>query len=281
MSSIRIEPTAGALGAEISGVDVSKELSNSQAAEIRQAFLDHKVIFFREQTLTPTAQRRFASLFGEPEIYPFIKGYDEAPEVIEILKTEADEKNFGGSWHSDTSYMPEPALGTVLYAIETPKAGGDTLFANAAAAYDALSDGMKRMLGGLIGVNSSDNGYAGGRAAAMAKLDAMKGTFNRGSEGYVSEHPIVRTHPQTGLKSLFLNRSHTARFKDMTDAESRPLLDYLIQHITRPEFTCRFRWKPGSIAIWDNRVTQHFAINDYPGQLRRMNRVVLKGDRPR
>ncbi len=277
---IAVEPVAGALGAEISGVDVAGELSNSAAATIRQAFLDHKVIFFRDQTLTPTAQRRFASLFGEPEIYPFIKGFDEAPEVIEILKTETDVKNFGGSWHSDTAYKPEPALGTVLYALETPATGGDTQFANCAAAYDALSPGMRRMLDGLQAVNSSEHGYAGGRAAGMSKLDAMKGTFDAAAETFEAVHPVVRTHPETGVKSLYLSRSHTVRFADMTPAESKPLIDYLTDHITRPEFTCRFRWRPGSIAVWDNRATQHFAVNDYQGQRRRMHRVVLKGDRP-
>jgi len=276
---MQIESTAGALGAEITGVDVAN-LSNEAASAVRDAFLEHKVVFFREQTLTPAAQRRFASLFGEPEIYPFIKGFDEAPEVIEILKTETDQKNFGGSWHSDTSYMPEPALGTVLYALETPASGGDTMFASAAAAYDALSDGMKWMLHGLKGVNSSEHGYAGGRAANMAKLDAMGETYNQAATVFESEHPIVRTHPETGLKSLYLNRSHTVRFKDMTEAESKPLIEYLTAHITRPEFTCRFRWQPGSIAVWDNRTTQHFAINDYHGQRRRMHRVVLKGDQP-
>ncbi|MGZ0189698.1 MAG: TauD/TfdA dioxygenase family protein [Alphaproteobacteria bacterium] len=276
---MQIETTAGALGAEITGIDVAN-LSNEAATAVRDAFLAHKVVFFRDQSLTPVEQRRFASLFGEPEIYPFIKGFDEAPEVIEILKTETDQKNFGGSWHSDTSYMPEPALGTVLYALETPASGGDTMFASAAAAYDALSDGMKRMLDGVVAINSSEHGYAGGRAANMAKLDAMGETYNVAATVFESEHPLVRTHPETGLKSLYLNRSHTVRFKDMTEAESKPLIEYLTAHITRPEFTCRFRWQPGSIAVWDNRATQHFAINDYHGQRRRMHRVVLKGDRP-
>ena len=276
---MRIEPVAGALGAEILGVDVAR-LSNEESAAVRDAFLEYKVVFFRDQELTPVAQRRFATLFGEPEIYPFIKGFEEAPEVIQILKTETDAKNFGGSWHSDTSYMPEPAMGTVLYAVETPKAGGDTLFANATAAYEALSDGMKATLGGLIGVNSSEHGYAGGRAANMAKLDAMGGRYT-GAESYLSEHPIVRTHPETEAKSLYLNLSHTVRFKDWTEEESQPLLRWLAAHIVKPEFTCRFRWRPGSIAVWDNRATQHFALNDYAGQRRRMHRVVLKGDRPR
>lgn len=278
---MRIEPIAGALGAEILDIDVSGDLANSEAAAVRDAFLEHKVVFFRDQALTPVAQKRFASLFGEPEIYPFIKGFDEAPEVIEILKTETDVKNFGGSWHSDTSYMPEPALGTVLYALETPEAGGDTLFANCAMAYEALSDGMRRMIDGLKAINSSENGYSGGRAKAMANLDAMKGTYNTAATVFESAHPVVRTHPETGRKSLYINKSHTAHFQDMTRAESQPLIDFLTDHMIRPEFTCRFRWQPGSIAVWDNRTTLHFATNDYAGKRRQMNRVVLKGDRPR
>ena len=176
--------------------------------------------------------------------------------------------------------MPEPAMGTVLYALETPEFGGDTLFANTAAAYDALSVGLKKALDGLRAINSSDHGYKGGRAAGMARLDAMKGTFNSAAQSYESDHPVVRTHPETGLKSLFVNRSHTVRFKGMTEDESRGLIHWLCDHIIRPEFTCRFQWQPGSVAVWDNRATQHHAVNDYQGQRRRMHRITLKGDKP-
>lgn len=277
---MNISPVSGALGAEISGIDLSTELSNSAAADIHAAFLDHKVLFFRDQTLEPADMTRVARIFGEPDIYPFIKGMDGVPEVIEIVKTEADAKNFGGSWHSDTTYMEHPALGTLLYAVEVPDSGGDTLFANTALAYDALSDAMKTMLSGLRGVNSSENGYRGGRAKAMANLDAMKGTYNVASEVFESVHPVVRTHPETGRKSLYVNRSHTVRFEDMTAEESRGLLNYLWDHMIRPEFTCRFRWTPGAMAVWDNRTTLHHAVNDYPGKRRHMRRITLKGDRP-
>jgi len=146
---MRIRPISGALGAEILDISISDGLTNSETATIRDAFLENKVIFFREQKLTPKSQSEFARIFGEPDIYPFIRGLEDTPEVTEILKTETDAKNFGGSWHSDTSYMPEPAMGTVLYALETPEFGGDTLFANTAAAYDALSVGLKKSLGWL------------------------------------------------------------------------------------------------------------------------------------
>lgn len=277
---MQVAPISGALGAEISGVDLRSGLSNQQAADVHAAFLTHHVLFFRDQSMTAEEQLRFTRTFGEPALYPFIQGLPETPEVIEIIKTESDTANFGGSWHSDTSYMPEPALGSVLQGLEVPQAGGDTLFANTAAAYAALSDGMHRLVDGLVGVNSSDNGYGGSRARGMSKLSAMKGEFNEVAKSYESEHPIVRTHPESGIKGLYVSRSHTARFKDMTAPESKPLIDFLASHITRPEFTCRFRWEAGSVAVWDNRVTQHFALNDYAGKRRHMLRVTIKGDRP-
>jgi taurine dioxygenase len=277
---MQIAPVSGALGAEITGVDLSADLSNQQAADVHAAFLRHHVLFFRGQSMSPQQQMSFTRVFGEPALYPFIQGMPDAPEVIEIVKTESDIANFGGSWHSDTAYMPEPALGTVLQALEVPDAGGDTLFANTGAAYRALSDGMRRLVDGLVGVNSSENGYGGSRARGMSRLSAMKGAFNPVAESYESEHPIVRTHPESGIKGLYVSRSHTVRFKDMTAEESKPLIEYLTSHITSPEFTCRFRWQPGSVAVWDNRVTQHFALNDYAGKRRHMRRVTIKGDRP-
>lgn len=277
---MQITPVSGALGAEISGIDLSAELSNSTTAAVHEAFLAYRALFFRDQRLVPKQLVKASQLFGEADIYPFIKGLPDTPEVIEIIKTEADSKNFGGSWHSDTSYMPAPALATVLYALDVPSAGGDTLFANTAMAYDALSDAMKDLLAGLVGVNSSEKGYQGGRAAGMARLDAMKGTFEAAAETHESEHPVVRTHPETGRKSLYLNRSHTVRFKDMTVEESQPLIHQLCDHMIRPEFTCRFRWTNGALAVWDNRTTLHHAVNDYAGKRRHMHRITIKGDRP-
>jgi len=277
---MEIQPLSGTLGVEIRGVDLSRELSNSETADIYGAFLTHKVLYFRGPELSPQQQLRISRVFGEPDVYPFIKGLDEVPEVIEILKTEKDEVNFGGTWHSDTAYMPEPALGTVLHAVEVPDTGGDTLFANMVAAYDALSDGMKAMLEGLRGVNDSDALYGGSRAAAMAKLDGMAKNNVEQAQGFVSKHPVVRTHPQTGEKGLYVSRAHTRRFAGMTEDESRPLIEFLADHAVRPQFTCRVHWEPGAVTVWDNRVTQHFALNDYQGKRRRMRRVTLKGDRP-
>jgi len=277
---MEVTPVSGALGAEIAGLDLSGNLSERQAGDVRNAFLEHKVLFFRNQTLDPETQLIFARVIGTPDIYPFIQGLPGTPEVIEILKTETDKVNFGGGWHSDTAYMEAPALGTILHGLEVPDVGGDTLFANTALAYRALSEGLKRTLANLRGINSSDAGYQGGRAAGMARIDGMKASYRSDSGGYEAEHPVVRTHPETGEKSLYLSRAHTVRFVGMTAEESRLLIESLAAHITRPEFTCRFRWTPGAVALWDNRTTQHCALNDYHGKRRRMRRVTLKGERP-
>jgi len=278
--NIDIRPMAGAMGAEVTGIDLGGELSNSMREAIHQAFLDKQMIVFRDQSLSAAQQVEVARLFGKPAVYPYLAGVDGVPEAHELIKTPEDPVNFGGVWHSDTTYKPEPDMGTVLYACEVPDSGGDTLFTNTYLAYDALSDGMKAMLDGLIAVNDSEKLYPGGRAARLDKLSAMKGAYNDGAEAMRSEHPVVRSHPETGRKSLFVNGSHTVQFKDMTVEESKPLLDFLSGHAVRPEFTCRLRWQPGTVAVWDNRCTQHFAVNDYPDDYRRMRRVTIEGDKP-
>ena len=278
--TIEVKPISGALGAEIGGVDLSREIDAANFAEIRQALLDHLVIFFRDQTLTPVQQVTFGRRFGPPNRYPFVTGLEATPEIIEILKTEADVANFGGVWHSDTTYLERPPGATMLYAHDVPPAGGDTMFANACKAYDSLSDGMKAMLDGLVAVNSAAMRRAGGRTALATGNPAMKITNVAEADRFEASHPVVRTHPETGAKALYLNLAHTERFKDMSQAESRPLIEYLSAHIVRPEFTCRFRWRAGSLALWDNRCAQHYAINDYPGQRRRMHRLTIEGERP-
>ncbi|MEK9726165.1 MAG: TauD/TfdA family dioxygenase, partial [Rhodospirillaceae bacterium] len=184
--------------------------------------------------------------------------------------------NFGGLWHSDTAYLERPPMGAILAARELPPVGGDTLFANMYLAYDALSDGMKALLAGLVGVNSSAKARA-----TQTREDRMK-TDAKVSEDteLIGEHPVVRTHPETGRKLLYVNYGHTVRFKGMTEEESAPILDFLFRHLSRPEFTCCFRWHPGSIAFWDNRATQHNPVNDYHGHKRVMHRITIAGDRP-
>jgi taurine dioxygenase len=275
--SIEIRPIAGALGAEIAGVDLAAPLDDATIAAIRRAWLDRLVIFFRDQQLPPAQFLAFALRFGTAIEYPFVKGLDEFPEIIPVVKLEHERVNFGGIWHSDTAYLETPPMASMLIAREVPEAGGDTLFANMYLAYETLSVGMKRLLDGLVAVNSS------------AKADVTKTREDRMRDGkrddarqdYVAEHPVVRTHPETGRKALYVNTAHTVRFKGMTEAESAPILDLLFQHQVRPDFTCRFRWAPGSLAFWDNRCAQHNPINDYHGHRRVMHRVTLAGDKPR
>ena len=281
---IDVSPLSGAIGAEIGGVDLSAPLDDATFTEVRQAFHDNLVIFFRDQTLTPAQHKAFALRFGELDSHPFAAGLDGFPEVLPIIK-EADDRagNFGGTWHSDVTFYEKPALGSILYALDVPKSGGDTMFANMYAAYDALSDGMKLMLDGMIAMDDASRVYgdANSRAAERQQKGSKSMKIRTGIDASKQvELPVVRTHPETGRKGLFVNRNFTQNFKGWTVAESTPLLEYLYEHSVRPEFTCRFRWQPGSIAFWDNRCTQHFALNDYQGQRREMNRVTVCGDRP-
>ena len=277
MTSIRVHPIAGALGAEVSGVDLAKELSDDTVAAIRRAWLEHLVIFFRDQDLSPAQFLAFGRRFGDPIEYPFVKGLDEFPEIIPVLKLEQERVNFGGIWHSDTAYLAVPPMASMLVAREVPEAGGDTLFANMYLAYDWLSAGMKRVLDGLVAVNSSANADV-----SRTREDRMKDSARTGArEEYVAAHPVVRVHPETGRRALYVNVAHTVRFEGMTPEESAPILEYLYRHQVRPEFTCRFRWRPGSLAFWDNRCAQHNAINDYQGHRRLLHRITLAGERPK
>jgi taurine dioxygenase len=273
---ITVAPIAGAIGAEISGVDLSTELSDDTVAAIRRALLDHLVVFFRDQELTPRQLMAFAGRFGEPLTYPFVKGLDEFPEVTPILKREEDRSNFGGLWHSDTVYQQAPPMGTILYGIEIPPYGGDTEFANQYLAYESLSEPLRRFLDRLTAVHISGKG-----AVQKTRTEMMKRASSglKGDE-LASRHPAVRTHPETGRKALYVNIAHTTHFEGMTEEESAPILAFLFRHQVKAEFTCRFRWEKGSVAFWDNRCTQHNPINDYHGFRRLMHRVTLAGTVP-
>jgi alpha-ketoglutarate-dependent taurine dioxygenase len=269
-------PIAGAIGAEIFNVDLAN-LDDDQVSVIRDAWLRYLVIFFRDQNLTPAQLIAFARRIGEPIEYPFLQGLDGFPEITPVVKLEHERVNFGGIWHSDTAYLERPPMGSMLLAREVPPQGGDTLFANMYLAYEALSLGMRRLLDGLTGVNSSARADV-----SKTREDRMKDTAREdAAREYEALHPVVRIHPETGRKALYVNRGHTARFAGMSEAESAPLLDFLFEHQTRPEFTCRFRWEVGSLALWDNRCAQHYPLNDYHGYRRVMHRVTLAGDRPR
>ncbi len=275
--TIEVRRLSGALGAEVHGVDLARALPDESVADIRRAFLDHLVIFFRGQTLTPGEFMAFARRMGEPIEYPFVKGIAGFPEVIEVKKLEHERQNFGGIWHSDTAYLARPPMGSMLLAREVPPHGGDTEFANQYLAYETLSDGLRRVLDGLVAVNASAKADATRTREDRLKTDGRSDT----REDYVAEHPVVRTHPETDRKALYVNVGHTVRFRDMTEDESAPLLQFLFQHQVRPEFTCRFRWEVGSLAFWDNRCAQHNPINDYHGFRRLMHRITLAGDQPR
>lgn len=271
--TLQIRRVAGALGAEISGVDLSQDLDAATIAAIRRAFVEHQVIFFRDQTLSPAQQLAFGRRFGPLNIHPYVAGMKDHPEVMEIVKEPEDRVNFGGGWHSDMSFLEHPSIGSILYAVDLPDYGGDTLFASQAAAFEALTPGMQKTLEGLNAVHSAGREYsAKGHSAQKRKTMSVVE-----AEGAVGEfiHPVVKVHPETGRKALYVNPAFTMRFEGWSRKESRPLLEFLFEHCRYEGFTCRFAWRPGSVAMWDNRSVWHFALNDYPGQRRHMRRVTV------
>ncbi len=277
---ITVSPLAGALGAEIGGVDLARPLDDATLAEVRRAFLENLVIFFRDQDLSPEAHKAFARHFGELHVntyFPTVEGHED---VQLIVKEPSDVKNIGDRWHSDVTYKKQPALGSLLYAKETPAAGGDTMFSNMYLAFESLSEGMREMLRGLDGYHSAKERFQ--EIVADAAKPNQGGAGFTFQEGFEQEavHPAIRTHPETGRDALYVNSSFTQRFDGLTVEESQPILKFLFDHVGRPEFTCRFHWTPGSLAFWDNRCAQHYAINDYNGHRRHMNRVTVLGDTP-
>ena len=274
-AALEVRQLAGAVGAEITGANLA-EVDDATVAELRRIWLGAGVAVFREQPLASDAFAAFARRLGEVSEYPFLTGLADHPEITEVVKLEHERVNFGGVWHSDTTYLPAPPMATLLIARETPPAGGDTLFASQAAAYEALSDGMQRLLAGLRAVASSAKAEA-----SRTREDRLRDHAREGAPPvYEAVHPVVRTHPETGRKALYVNPAHTVRLEGMTEAESAPLLGFLFEHQVRPEFTCRVAWRPGTLAVWDNRQVLHNPINDYHGYRRVMHRITLKGDRP-
>ena len=266
---MEVHPLSGALGAEIRGADLSGPLDSDLLTEIRGAFLDHLVICFRGQELTPGEELAFARQMGEPMPYPQLEGLRGFPLITEVIKREHEQVNFGGIWHSDTTYVESPPKASQLYAMEVPPHGGDTIFANQYIAWETLSEGLKKTLAGLSAVNTSSK-----PEISRTRDDRLK---DQGEALKVlsAVHPVVRTHPETGRKALYVNRGHTVRFDGWTEQESRPLLEFLFQHQVRPEFTCRIRWEMGTLTLWDNRCAQHLPLNDYQGFRRLMHRVML------
>ena len=275
-SYFEVKPLSGAVGAVLSGIDISEELSADAIAEIRQAWLEHLVIFFCDQKLSDERLMAFGRRFGDLYMHPNLAKKGPNPEVIHVVKEPDATRVVGAEWHTDTAHVECPPMGAILYALEVPPRGGDTLFANQYLAYEALSDGLKAALEGMKAVHD-DSRVAGpnankGRSTQTRDDDEWTPTENA--------HPVIRTHPETGRKALFVNVASAHKFEGMRRAESAALLQYLFKHATRPEFTCRFNWEPGSVAFWDNRCLKHIAVNDYQGHRRDMRRVQLVGDRP-
>ncbi len=269
-----VSPVSGAVGAEIRGIDLSRPLPAGTVSALREALGAHGVIFFRDQVLSEEQHIAFAGQFAPININRFFKAAPGFPQIAEVRKEPEQTKNIGGGWHTDHSYDQIPALGSVLYAREVPEAGGDTMFASMYAAYDALSDGLKATLHTLRAVHSSRHVF-GAKADRPAELKDRLGNVEAATQDAV--HPVVITHPISGRSALYVNPGFTLHFEGWTAEESQSLLGYLYRHAVKPEFTCRFRWQEGSMAFWDNRATQHFALNDYHGQRRLMHRITLEG----
>ena len=272
-SELTIRKVSGALGAELSGVDLSTDLPDTLIAQIRAALVEHQVIFFRDQNLSAGQQVAFGRRFGPLNIHPYVAGMDGHPEVMEIIKEPTDKVNFGGGWHSDMSFLERPAIGSILHAIELPDYGGDTLFASQAAAYDALSPGLRATLETLNAVHSAGREYSAAGHSAQ-KRSSMKVSEAEGATGEFV-HPVVLIHPENGRKALYVNPAFTLRIEGWSTRESRALLDFLFDHCRQEARTCRFVWTPGAVAFWDNRSVWHYALNDYPGQRRHMRRVTV------
>jgi taurine dioxygenase len=272
---LEVVPQSSVIGAEVRGLDLSRRLDDVELQQLNQAFLEHQLLFFRDQRLSPRQYTDFAARFGPLQDYMFVEGLDGFPYITEIVKTETETEGFGDFWHSDSAYLERPPKITMLYAREVPPRGGDTLFADMYSLYDELSHGLKRALQPLRAVNS---------ASVVARdediYQAVK-SRNSGRRDQQAIHPVIRRHDETGRSAVYVNGIHTLGFDGMTRAESLPLLDYLFRRVTRPEYSFRLRWQADTLAMWDNRCTQHYALNDYHGYRRVMHRIIVEGDTPR
>ncbi len=270
-NTIDVRPLGAAVGAEISGLDLAEPLAPPALATVKDALAEHGVVFFRNLSLTENQHIALARQFGEINVNRFFGHAEGYPEIALVVKEPNQTKNIGGGWHTDHSYDEIPALGSMLYAREIPPRGGDTLFASMYAAYDALSDGLKRTLDGLRGVHSSRHVFG----VKRGDLEGRIGNYDAATQD--ATHPVVITHPESGKKALYVNPGFTVGFDGWTADESRPLLEYLYRHAARPEFTYRFQWREGSLAFWDNRATWHYALNDYQGERRLLHRITIDG----
>jgi taurine dioxygenase len=270
-TQLQFEPIAGALGAEVSGIDLREPLAPEVQKELHDGWMEHLVLFFRDQPVSRDQHKDFARHFGELHVHPVLQPLkDEGHPEIVVLESDEKRKFVAEKWHSDVTFQRVPPMGSILHGVKVPDAGGDTMWANMYAAYEALSDTMQRLLSGLRAVNH------GGGFRYIAKDENRQDL----EDDVSAVHPIVRTHPVTDRKALFVNSTFTKEIEGMKPAESHALLRFLYEHIDQPEFSCRFRWRDHSVAMWDNRCTQHRVVKDNLRDLRRMERVTIVGDGP-
>ena len=264
-------PLAGALGAEVTGIDLCRPMADDILAELNAALLDHEVLFFRDQPMAPCDHAAFADRFGKPQLhgaYPHVEGF---PQITILENDEANPSKIE-KWHTDMTFRQNPPLGSILHALITPASGGDTLFASMSAAFEGLSDQMQQFVSGLVAIHDFSYGFK----ESLAEPGGRERLAQMVSDNPPVEHPVVTVHPESGRKGLYVNSLFTVAIKDMKEKESRALLDFLFDHVVTPEYTCRFRWEPDSVAFWDNRITQHKPVNDYWPQHRKMQRITIE-----
>ncbi len=267
-------PLTGPVGAEREDL----EFASADPAEISQALYQHKLLILRDQKLDPASFTAAAGRLGELDVYPYAEPIPGHPHVVAVVKEPEDESNFGGDWHTDTAYVAAPPATTLLYAVEVPEVGGDTLYADTVRAFEGCSEGLKATLRRLVGhntaslVHQANGNYAGVTGQSVTLKDADQETE--------ADHPLVVAHPETGREALFFSLIHTSHFRGMTRLESLPLLKSLHEQVIAPDNVSRLHWQPGTLAIWDNRAVQHYPLNDYPGKRREMHRIILKGEPP-
>jgi len=277
MPKLAISTLTPTIGAVIHGIDLADIPDDETIAAIRAALLKHKVIFFEDQHITPVQHRDFAARFGKLHTHPLYPGVPDAPEMF-ILDNHAGNPTDNDAWHTDVTFLETPPLGAILYAKLLPEEGGDTCWANMQAAYEALSKPMQRFLAELDAVHDFNRGFP--QTGQVAKQAGKEKASKALDEHPPVVHPVVRTHPETGADGLFVNYGFTDRIRGLRRSESDALLNMLFVHVQKPEFQCRWRWKPNAIAFWDNRATQHYAVNDYLPHRRVMHRATILGDRP-
>ena len=270
--TIDVTPLSPRIGAVVNGIDLTVPIGNQQFDELYQAWMTHQVLFFRDQELTLEQHKAFGRKFGELHVHPGSPPPNGHPDVIVIHADENSTKISGQKWHTDVSCDEEPPMGSILHLHTVPEIGGDTIFASMYSAYDALSDTMKAFLSSLTATHDGEPAYRG--RYADRGVDDTRKTYPK------TVHPVIRTHPDTGRKAIYVNSIFTTHINELSAPESRALVDYLFEHCARPDFQCRFKWEPNSVAFWDNRCAQHLALWDYYPNVRSGHRVTVKGDRP-